>query len=256
MKKYLVEFIGTFALVFLGSASYIIAGNSIGMIGVAMTYGLITAALYISLRRRDREIYLNPALALGALTAGRITALDALYTIITQLAASLAAGLAVYVMALGNLNYNLTYGLGQNGFGDQSLSGYNLTSAIIFELVATFLLAYIYLSSSSLRKRNLRTGLTIGFFITGAYMAGMPIDGASLNPARSFGPGVIAGFSDSAALIQLLVFLLVPSAGAVLAALAYKVLSAQHDEEEYAADSCDEDGREFGEKDEIEIIEI
>lgn len=254
MKKYIVEFIGTFALIFLGSASYIIAGNSIGMIGVAMTYGLATAALYISLRRKDREIYLNPALALGALTAGRITALDALYTIITQLAASLAAGIAVYVMALGNLNYNLTYGLGQNGFGDQSLSGYNLTSAIIFELVATFLLAYIYLSSS-LRKRNLRTGLTIGLFITGAYMAGMPIDGASLNPARSFGPGVIAGFSDSTALIQLLVFLLVPSAGAVLAALAYKVLSAQHDEEDYEEDATEEEGKEFGEKDEIEIIE-
>ena len=254
MKKYIVEFIGTFALIFLGSASYIIAGNSIGMIGVAMTYGLATAALYISLRRKDREIYLNPALALGALTAGRITALDALYTIITQLAASLAAGIAVYVMALGNLNYNLTYGLGQNGFGDQSLSGYNLTSAIIFELVATFLLAYIYLSSS-LRKRNLRTGLTIGLFITGAYMAGMPIDGASLNPARSFGPGVIAGFSDSTALIQLLVFLLVPSAGAVLAALAYKVLSAQHAEEDYEEDATEEEGKEFGEKDEIEIIE-
>lgn len=235
MKKYIIEFIGTFALIFLGCGSFILAGNSIGMFGVSLTFGLATAGLYYGLSK-GTGVYLNPAVALGAMINKRISLLETLYTIAAELLGSLFAALSVYLLAIGNVQYNLTYGLGQNAFGDQSLGGYNLSSAIIFELIATFILVYVYLSATKNKKDRKQAGLALGFVVTASYLMGMPIDGASLNPARSFGPSVIAGFSDKVAWMQLPVFLIVPLLGGVLAAFLYKYISTENAEIELIID--------------------
>lgn len=234
MKKYISELIGTFALVFLGSGAYILAGNSIGQFGVALVFGLAVVAVYGAIHRVSGA-HINPAVTLGALVNGRISGLDSIYYIISQLLGSLLGALAVYALALGNLGYNLTYGLGQNGFGDASLGAYPWWAALVFELIATFLFVYIFLGATEKKKDRAVAGIAIGLFFAAAYMVGLQIGGASLNPARSFGPAVITGLgaSDKNALIQLPLFLLVPAIGGLLAGLAYKF---NQSDDEYEAE--------------------
>lgn len=242
MKKYISEFIGTFALVFLGSGAYILAGNSIRQFGVALTFGLATVGIYYAIARISGG-HINPAVTIGALMSNRIGAIEAVWYIVSQLLGALIGALGVYLMALGNLDYLLTYGLGQNGFGDLSLGAYSWYSAVIFELVGSFILTYVFLSSSSRIKDMKTTGIAYGLTVTAAYMMGMQIDGAGLNPARSFGPAVIAGLADKQAWTQLPLFLLVPVVGGLLAGLVYNAVQKN------------DPGTEFAENDQIEIIE-
>ena len=96
-------------------------------------------------------------------------------------------------------------------------------------------------------------------FYTGAVMAGFLITGGSLNPARSFGPGFISGFSNHEVWIQLPLFILVPSIAGLLAGLTFKFKvthgKSKAKKEEVTYTDNKTAGAEFGETNEIEVIE-
>lgn len=267
MKKYIAELIGTFAFVFIGCGAFVfnlrVAGASIILIS-ALAFGFALAGIYSGISKISGA-HINPAVTLGAFAADRMKAKDTVFYIVAQFLGGLLGALAVYLIAIGDVNYQLSYGLGQNGFDTQSLGGYGVVPAIIFELIATFFFVYIFLGSTNKKKnKQFSVGATLGLFYAGAVMVGFLITGSSLNPARSFGPGLIAGFSNSDIWIQLPLFILVPAIAGLLAGLMFKFnithkkkkqKNIKEVKETIITKEDDNSGIEFGEVDEIEIIE-
>lgn len=221
MKKYLAEAVGTFILVLFGCGTAVVAGGKVGLVGIAFAFGfaLIGAAYGIG---PISGCHINPAVSLGVWAAGRMKAADMIGYWVGQFAgAILAAGiLAAIAGGLGS-GYDIgTSGLGQNGWGPGYQNGYNLTSALLFEFVATFIFVVVILGSTQKAAPAAFGGLAIGITLVVIHLFGIPITGVSVNPARSLGPALFAG---GQALSQVWLFLLVPSLAGIVAGLVFRV---------------------------------
>ena len=166
MKKYFAELVGTFILVLFGVGTAVIAGDKVGILGIALAFGLAqTAAIYgigpIS------GGHVNPAVSLGVWTAGRMSAKDMLgYWVAQFLGAFLAACGAVGHRARRQLGATVlaASGLGQDGWGPGYQGGYNITSAIVFEFVATLIFVVVILGSTQKSAPTGFAGLAIGIY--------------------------------------------------------------------------------------------
>src|SRR5208283_5175346 len=125
----------------------------------------------------------------------------------------------------GGYNLGLS-GLGQNGWGTGYQGGYNMTSAILFEFVATLIFVIVILGSTQEKAPAGFAGLAIGITLVVIHIFGIHITGVSVNPARSLGPALFAG---GQALRQLWLFLVFPSVGGIVAGLLFrtKLLAAE-----------------------------
>jgi aquaporin Z len=120
-----------------------------------------------------------------------------------------------------------TSGLGQNGWGPGYQGGYNVTSAIVFEFVATLIFVIVILGATQKAAPAGFAGLGIGLTLVVIHIFGIHITGVSVNPARSLGPAIFAG---GAALSQLWLFLVVPSIGGLAAGLLFRLKLLEADE--------------------------
>ncbi len=216
MKKYFAEVIGTMVLVFFGVGSAVLAGAYIGNVGVGLCFGVAVIAMAYALGAISGA-HLNPAVSLGMLASGRMKATDFFGYVVAQFIGATLGALLVYFIVIGMPGYTIAAGLGQNGWGMGYASEFNLTSAILFELIATFMFVRIILEVTEQDSKH--AGLVIGLTLAVLLMIGMQITGGSLNPARSFAPAVIVG---GTALQQLWLFLVVPAAGGLLAGLVHR----------------------------------
>lgn len=213
-KKFIAEVIGTFILVFFGVGSAVLMGDLIGFHGIAMAFGLSIVAAAYGLGAISGA-HLNPAVSLGFLASGRMTASDFVTYVLAQLAGAVAAAFVVYVIATGKAGYSLAEnGLGQNGYGAGYLGEYSLLAALVFEFVATFLFVTVILGATQSDAPAGFAGLAIGLTLAGIHLVGINVTGVSVNPARSFGPAIFVGGD---ALAQLWVFIAAPLAGGALA---------------------------------------
>ena len=225
MKKNLAELIGTFSLVLFGCGSAVIAGNvqvgpsGIGLLGISIAFGFAVVAMAYAIGPIS-GCHINPAVTVGVLVAGRITAKEAGGYIISQLiGAALGAGV-LYLLVSGGANFVMPeWGLGSNGWGEGYLANYNVTSAFIAEAVFTCLFLFVILAVTSKYGNSTMAGLAIGVTLMLIHLVVIPITGTSVNPARSFGPALFAG---GKALSQLWLFFVAPVLGAVIAALIWK----------------------------------
>lgn len=220
MKKYLAELTGTFILVLFGCGTAVVAGDKVGIVGIAFAFGfaLIGAAYGIG---PISGCHINPAVSLGVWTAGRMKTVDMVGYWIGQFAgAILAAGiLSLLVRGVGG-GYDVSAsGLGQNGWGAGYQGGYNLTSAIVFEFVATLIFVVVILGSTQKAAPAGFAGLAIGITLVVIHLFGIHVTGVSVNPARSFGPALLVG---GKAMAQVWLFLLVPSLAGVVAGLLFR----------------------------------
>lgn len=215
-KKLAAEFLGTFILVFFGVGSAVLMGAQIGFLGIAVAFGLSIVAAAYGLGAISGA-HLNPAVSLGMVTAGRMGFGDFLgYAAAQILGATVAAGI-ILAIASGAPGYDIaTGGLGQNGWGEGYNGGYSAASAMIFEVVATFLFVTVILGATGRSAPGAFAGLAIGLTLTGIHLVGINVTGTSVNPARSIGPAVFVG---GKALEQLWLFLLAPLAGGALAGI-------------------------------------
>jgi aquaporin Z len=110
-------------------------------------------------------------------------------------------------------------GLGQNGWGPGYLAEYNITSAILFEFVATLIFVIVILGSTQKAAPSGFAGLAIGITLVVIHLFGIRITGVSVNPARSLGPALFVG---GKALSQVWLFLIVPSLGGLVAGLLFR----------------------------------
>ena len=221
MKKYVAELIGTFALVFIGCGSAVIAGSHIGFAGIAFAFGLTVLAMVYAIGPIS-GCHINPAVTAGMLTAGRINTRDTVGYIIAQCIGAIIAAAVLLIIASGKVGYSIAAnGLGQNGYGIHSPDQYSLLACFVAEFFLTFLFLIVILGSTHKNAPQGFAGLSIGFSLVLIHLVGIPITGTSVNPARSLGPALLVG---AGALSQLWLFIIAPILGAIAAALIWKGL--------------------------------
>lgn len=226
MKKYLAELVGTFILVLFGCGTAVVAGDKVGILGIAFAFGLalIGAAYGIG---PVSGCHINPAVSLGVWVAGRMQVKDMLGYWAGQFVGGILAAsvLEVIIGGVGGGYDIAASGLGQNGWGPGYQGSYSISSAMLFEVVATLIFVVVILGSTQKSAPAGFAGLAIGITLVVIHIFGIHITGVSVNPARSFGPALLVG---GKALAQVWLFLLAPCLGGILAGLLFrfKALSA------------------------------
>ncbi|MCB0432895.1 MAG: aquaporin, partial [Mangrovimonas sp.] len=142
MKKLVAEFIGTFWLVLGGCGSAVLAAGvpelGIGFAGVALAFGLtvLTGAYALG---HISGAHFNPAVSVGLWVGGRFDGKELPGYIIAQVLGGIAAAGVLYMIASGNDSFDVSAGFAANGYGEHSPLGYNMNSALITEIVMTFM---------------------------------------------------------------------------------------------------------------------
>jgi aquaporin Z len=221
MKKYLAEMIGTFALVFIGCGSAVIAGSHIGFMGISLAFGLAVLAMVYAIGPIS-GCHINPAITVSMLVAGKITAKDSIGYIIAQCLGGIIAAGVLLLIASGRAEYTLAAGgLGQNGYGLHSPDNYSLVACFVAEVVLTAIFLFAIFGATHENAPKGFAGVSIGLTLVFIHLVGIPITGTSVNPARSLGPAVFVG---GEALSQLWLFIVAPILGGILAAFVWKTV--------------------------------
>lgn len=209
MKKYIAEFIGTFALVFFGTGAVIVneqTNGSLGLVGISLAFGIIIIAMIYSFGTISGT-HINPAVTI-ALAFGKILPKNKIFGYITAqiTGAFFASGLLKFMFP-----ENTTLGI--------TIPSGTFLQSFIMECVLTFFLMLTILGVSSKKESASVSGLVIGFMVVGMILVAGPISGGSFNPARSIAPAVVSGN-----LSALWLYLVAPVLGAILAMFVWKVL--------------------------------
>jgi len=224
MRKLLAEFIGTFWLVLGGCGSAVLAatfpGVGIGLAGVSLAFGLTVLTGAYALGPVSGG-HFNPAVTVGLWAGGRFPARDVVSYIVAQVAGAIAGAAVLYVIASGKPGFDLAAGFASNGYGEHSPGGYALGSALVTEVVMTFMFVLVILGATHKRAPVGFAGLAIGLALTLVHLVSIPITNTSVNPARSTGPALFVG---GWALAQLWLFWLAPLAGGLLAGLLHRTV--------------------------------
>lgn len=222
MKKYLAEMIGTMVLVLIGCGSAVFAGSiagavgaGVGTIGVAIAFGLAVVAMAYTIGGIS-GCHINPAITLGVLLSGRMSAKDAIMYMLFQVIGAIIGSAIIYLMISTGAHAGPTE-TGANSFAEGSC-----TLAFIAEALFTFIFVLVVLGVTSKDKGNpMLAGLVIGLTLLVIHIVCIPITGTSVNPARSIGPAI---FQGGAALSQLWLFIVAPFVGAALSAGVWRLL--------------------------------
>ncbi len=227
MKKLIAEFIGTFWLVLGGCGSAVLAAGfpdvGIGFVGVAFAFGLTVLTMAYAVGHISGG-HFNPAVTIGLWMGGRFDAKDIAPYIIAQVIGGVVGASVLYVIATGN--GNAIGNFAANGFGDLSPGGYDMTAALVTEVVMTFMFLIIILGATHKNANGKFAGIAIGLGLTLIHLISIPVTNTSVNPARSTSQALFVG---GEALGQLWLFWLAPIVGAILAGLVYKFMAPNND---------------------------
>jgi aquaporin Z len=228
-RKVTAELVGTFVLVFFGAGSAVFAVDRIGLVGVALTFGLLLVALAYAIGPVSGA-HVNPAVTLGVLLRGRITPVEAAgYWVAQFLGGIVAAAVLKALVEWGDVP-DRTGTLGTNGWAPPVTAG----AAFVVEVLLSALLVLVVLLVTGRATAPGFAGLAIGLTLAAIHLIGIPVSGSSVNPARSFGPAL---FSGSHALGQFWLYLLAPLVGAALAAAVWPLVRSDADVDPRRAES-------------------
>jgi len=216
LRHFLAEFIGTFALVFVGGASIMMMGfagapPSVRVLTVALAHGIILAVLVSSLMRVSGHF--NPAVSMGFFVVGRLEGRMLGIYLAGQILGSILAVVALQLTVPEAL-FAATRGGGQSISLDVTAG-----QAFALEAIATFLLVFVVFGTAVDDKGPHVGGFAIGLTYAVGILAIGPLTGGSMNPARSFGPAVVTSIYEGQA-----IYWLAPVLGGVLAAVLYEYL--------------------------------
>ena len=213
-RKLLAEFIGTFLLVLIAVGAAVSGLKSAGVIAVAVAFGFVLIFVAYAFGPVSGA-HVNPAVTLAMVIARKQPIAEAAgYWVAQFLGAIVAAGVLKLLVSSGGVT-DQTGALGSNAYDNGSV---NLTGALVFEVLATAAFVLVILLVTDRAATAAAAGLAIGAALTAIHTFGIPLDGTSVNPARSFGPALWAG---GTALSQVWLFLLAPLVGGALGALVY-----------------------------------
>ncbi len=141
-----------------------------------------------------------------------------------QVLGAIVASAILYVIASGAAGFSLSGGFAANGYGAHSPGGYPLSSAIVCEVVMTFIFVFVIMGATDKRAPVGFAGVAIGLALTLIHLISIPVTNTSVNPARSTGPALFAG---GWALAQLWVFWLAPIVGGAVGGICYRFLAGE-----------------------------
>jgi MIP family channel proteins len=209
-KVFVAELIGTFALVFVGAA---VSMYDAGLLAVALAHGL-TLAVFAYAFGHISGTHINPAVTFGLALNGS----DTLVYWVAQLAGAVLAAFALNA-AVGTVSAEAFAAAQTTGVLTEQFPYY----ALAIEALLTFFLVNTVLHTAVSGKGGPLAGWAIGTTLAIAILAGGPLTGASLNPARTFGPAVVAGAAGNG--MMYLIYFVGPFVGAALAVGVYKLLN-------------------------------
>ncbi|MDQ6826605.1 MAG: aquaporin Z [Candidatus Eremiobacteraeota bacterium] len=219
------EFIGTFWLVLGGCGSAVLAAKfphvGIGFAGVALAFGLTVLTMVYALGPISGA-HLNPAVSIGLWIGRRFPTRDLVPYIVAQVLGGVVAAGVLYIIASGAAGFNTSAGFAANGYGNHSPGGYSLFSALVCELVMTFMFLIVILGATDKRAPAGFAGIAIGLALTLIHLISIPVTNTSVNPARSTGPALFVG---GWALAQLWLFWVAPILGAIVAGFVYPAVA-------------------------------
>ena len=226
LSRLIAETFGTFMLVFgvIGAALFI--SGKTGPLGPALAVGIavLTAAYAVG---HISGGHFNPAVSVGAAAAGRMPWKDVLPYIAAQLVGGILATVVLWLISITSSGkFTADFAAVSNGYGDASPDGFGLGAVIITEIVVTALFLWIILGVTA-PNAHVTAGfapLAIGLALTLFHLIAIPVDNASLNPARSIATAILGG---TVPLTQLWVFIVAPIVGALLAGFTWKGLFAR-----------------------------
>lgn len=218
-KKLLAEALGTMVLVLMGCGAAVINGGAVdvaAVLTISFAFGLSVVAMAYAIGGIS-GCHINPAITLGVWISGGMCAKEAISYMVAQVIGAIAGSAILYAIVSGMPNIS---GTGANGFAEGSIC-----SAIIAEVVFTFIFVFVVLATTSKESGAPKfAGLAIGLTLVLVHIVSINITGTSVNPARSIAPAI---FQGGAALSQLWVFIVAPFVGAALSACAWRVLSSK-----------------------------
>ena len=185
-KKVVVEFIGTFALCFMGIGAIVMTGGD-NLVAIAFAHGLAIGLMVMAAGHISGGFF-NPAVTIGMLITRRIESFAAGAYIIAQLAGALAGTL--FILATFPESMRDAVNLGVPAVG----AGFSSGNALVAEIVTTFFLIFVIFGVAvDQRSAKAVGGLAIGLTIAMDIFATGAISGAAMNPARWFGPALVGG---------------------------------------------------------------
>jgi len=215
-RKAIAEFIGAFTLIFIGAGTIISTGGG-DLLVVALAHGLAIGVMVSALARISGG-HFNPAVTLGALVGRQITVRLAVVYWAAQLLGALAAALGLFAIFPSSV-WQPSH-LGTPALGGVPALSWNVSPAtgILVEALLTFFLTFVIYGTGIDPKGTFNAvgGFAIGLTISIDILMGGPLTGAAMNPARWFGPAVVAQFFDN-----WYVYWIGPFVGAVTAGLLY-----------------------------------
>ena len=226
IPRLIAEAFGTFILVsaVIGGAIYESTSGT-GFIGIALAVGLAVVIAAYAVGSISGG-HFNPAVTLGVAAAGRMPWRDVLPYVAAQLVGGIVSAAIGFGIAAGapkaTFDAIVKAGFASNGYGTHSPAGFDLISVIVIELVLTAAFLYVILSVTA--EGSTTAGfapLAIGLTLTLIHLISLPVDGTSVNPARSIATAIFGG---DAARAQVWVFIIVPIVGALVAGYTWKYL--------------------------------
>ena len=223
MKKYFAEGIGTMFLVLLACGSAVLAGPSIGGLGIGLCFGLVLLCLVYCIGNIS-GCHVNPAVSFAMLVSGKMTGKDFCGYVVAQLIGATVG--AAFLYAFTQMGAGFVYG-GTTAISNSFLAtnvlqpGATAPMALLAEFLLTFFFVLVILGVTDEEKGFGKfAGLAIGLALGLVNIVGIPVDNCSVNPARSFGPAVF----DCTAWGDFWIMVVGPLAGALVAAVCWKAL--------------------------------
>lgn len=209
VKRLIVEFVGPFALCFMGIGAIVLTGGS-DIVAIALAHGLAIGLLIMAGGHISGGFF-NPAVTIGMVVTRRIDPATAVAYIIAQLAGALAGTLVIFMSFPSEMRDAVNDGVPAVG------AGFSSGNALVAEIVTTFFLLFV-IFGVAVDQRSAKgvNGLVIGLTISMGILATGSISGAALNPARWFGPAIAGGHFD-----DFWIWIVGPIVGAALASLLY-----------------------------------
>jgi aquaporin Z len=219
-RVFAAEVVGTAVLMMGGLGAAVLAPADVGSLGVALAFGFAFVVMAYAIGHVS-GCHINPAITLGMVLTRKLTIARAVYYWVAQLLGAAIGALVIFAIARNIEGFTNNSDFAQNGFDAHSPGGYGLVAVLFAEVMFTAVLVYVVLSSTNRRFpvgfAGLATGLTYGLI----HLVLIPVDNTSVNPARSFGSALFAGWD---ALGQLWVFIVFPLLGSAVGALVWLVV--------------------------------